>query len=176
MEGTSPEMTSQPSSSEEHGSGYVKIQGTQPSTLGYSLYDNPVGILSWILEKYYAWSDPRCPAFNDADTNAFSHLHISDEDTLTTVMIYYLTNTIHTSFLPYKELEAVVGSKAKAFWVFALQVRGDRGTEELADVKYRLNWQFYKMHDFGGHFAALDNPDALVGDMQEFANKIWPGF
>ncbi|SAM81319.1 uncharacterized protein UBRO_20597 [Ustilago bromivora] len=32
------------------------------------------------------------------------------------------------------------------------------------------------MHDFGGHFAALDNPDALVGDMQEFANKIWPGF
>lgn len=86
-----------------HGSGYVKIQDTQPSTLGYSLYDNPVGILSWILEKYYAWSDPRCPAFNDADTNAFSHSHISDEETLTTVMIYYLTNTIHTSFLPYKE-------------------------------------------------------------------------
>ncbi|CCF53088.1 uncharacterized protein UHOR_15845 [Ustilago hordei] len=56
------------------------------------------------------------------------------------------------------------------------EVRGDRETKELADVKYRLNWQFYKMHDFGGHFAALDNPDALVGDMQEFANKNWPGF
>lgn len=147
----------------DHGFGYVAIQGSQPSTLGYGLYDNPVGILSWIMEKYHAWSDPRCPAFNDSDTDASPHSFITDNDILTTVMIYYLTNSIHTSFLPYKESYHLF---AKPDWNLWKQAKdkpfgySSFAYEALAAPrswlnKYRLNWQFYKMHEYGGHFAAL---------------------
>lgn len=44
------------------GSGYQAIQGTRPGTIGQALFDNPVGILAWIGEKYREWSDPRAPA------------------------------------------------------------------------------------------------------------------
>lgn len=146
-----------------HGNGYAVIQATQPSTIGYSLYDNPVGILSWILEKNHAWSDPRCPAFNDSTTDASPHSNITDHDILTTVMIYYLTNTIHTSFLPYKESMQFFNQPDWKLWEKASHKPFGFSSfpyEALAGPKswlknFRLNWQFYKMHDFGGHFAAL---------------------
>lgn len=147
----------------DHGNGYVRIQGTQPSTLGYGLYDNPVGILSWILEKYHAWSDPRCPAFNHVNTNEFEYSHVTDEDILTTVMIYYLSNTIHTSFLPYKESIQLFNKPDWKLWEEAKQKPfgfSHFKYEALAGPKswlskYRLNWQFHKVHEYGGHFAAL---------------------
>ncbi|MGC2669875.1 MAG: hypothetical protein WA220_11890, partial [Candidatus Nitrosopolaris sp.] len=36
---------------------YIMIQSTKPQTLGYGLNDSPVGLASWIVEKFYAWSD-----------------------------------------------------------------------------------------------------------------------
>lgn len=42
---------------EQRGSGYYREQSTQPQTLGYSLADSPVGLLAWIYEKLYAWTD-----------------------------------------------------------------------------------------------------------------------
>ena len=32
-------------------SGYAKIQGTKPQTIGYALDDSPAGLLAWIVEK-----------------------------------------------------------------------------------------------------------------------------
>ncbi len=37
--------------------GYQRIQGTKPQTLGYGLNDSPVGLASWIVEKFRTWSD-----------------------------------------------------------------------------------------------------------------------
>ena len=39
------------------GSGYAMIQGSKPQTLATALNDSPVGLLSWILEKFWAWTD-----------------------------------------------------------------------------------------------------------------------
>lgn len=39
------------------GVGYMTMQQTKPQTLGYSMADSPVGLLSWIYEKLVAWSD-----------------------------------------------------------------------------------------------------------------------
>ncbi|WP_258222509.1 hypothetical protein [Microbacterium sp. HMWF026] len=30
---------------------------TAPQTTGYSLVDSPVGLLAWILEEFFEWSD-----------------------------------------------------------------------------------------------------------------------
>ena len=37
--------------------GYQRIQGTKPQTLGYGLNDSPAGLAAWIVEKFRAWSD-----------------------------------------------------------------------------------------------------------------------
>lgn len=39
------------------GNGYFKEQATQPQTLGYGLADSPAGLLAWIYEKLYRWTD-----------------------------------------------------------------------------------------------------------------------
>lgn len=39
------------------GRGYLTIQGTKPSTIGFAFSDSPVALLAWIYEKLVAWSD-----------------------------------------------------------------------------------------------------------------------
>jgi hypothetical protein len=36
---------------------YALIQGTRPYTLARGLNDSPVGLASWIVDKFHAWSD-----------------------------------------------------------------------------------------------------------------------
>jgi hypothetical protein len=38
-------------------SGYSKQQSTRPATLGFALADSPAGLLAWITEKLYEWTD-----------------------------------------------------------------------------------------------------------------------
>jgi hypothetical protein len=40
-----------------HNLGYQEIQSTKPQTLGHALSDSPVGLASWIIEKWYGWAD-----------------------------------------------------------------------------------------------------------------------
>ncbi|KAL9931573.1 hypothetical protein V8E36_009570 [Tilletia maclaganii] len=47
------------------GNAYAHKHGTKPATLGLALLDNPIGILSWLLQTFHEWSDPRAPAFHD---------------------------------------------------------------------------------------------------------------
>lgn len=55
-------------------SGYSKIQGTKPQTVGVALSDSPAGLLAWIVEKLRTWSDcggdpERCFSKIDMVTN-----------------------------------------------------------------------------------------------------------
>ena len=70
---------------------YALIQGTRPYTLARGLNDSPAGLASWIVDKFHAWSD--C----DGDVeNAFTK-----DELLTNVTLYWVTETIGSSFLPY---------------------------------------------------------------------------
>jgi pimeloyl-ACP methyl ester carboxylesterase len=68
--------------------GYVHIQRTRPQTLAYGLADSPVGLAAWIVEKWRAWSD--CGG-------EVEHRFTKDQ-LLTTVMLYWVTGTIGSSF------------------------------------------------------------------------------
>ena len=46
------------------GNGYYILNSTKPSTQGYAMYQSPMGILSYLLDKYETWTDPKSPAFN----------------------------------------------------------------------------------------------------------------
>ena len=71
--------------------GYKAIQSTKPQTLGYALNDSPVGLAAWILEKWRSW----------ADSGGNLDECISRDFLLTTVTIYWVTQTITSSMRDY---------------------------------------------------------------------------
>jgi len=55
------------------------------------LNDSPTGLAAWIIEKFRAW----------IDCNGDIELRFSKDELLTNIMIYWATDSIGSSFLPY---------------------------------------------------------------------------
>jgi len=73
---------------------YALIQSARPQTLAFGLNDSPAGLAAWIVEKFRAWSD--------CDGNVESCF--TKDEILTNIMIYWVTQTIDSSFYPYWDL------------------------------------------------------------------------
>jgi microsomal epoxide hydrolase len=42
-----------------------------------------------------------------------------------------------------------------------------------SNVEKNVNVVHYKQHERGGHFAALERPKELLGDVEEFVEQVW---
>ncbi|KAF5532794.1 epoxide hydrolase [Fusarium mexicanum] len=128
------------------GNGYYLEQTTKPNTIGLSLYDNPVGQLSWIAEKLIVF--------------AFSYL---TKSFASSVYIYYSNPKGFMTNYTKAETDAPLlfsGFKYNVgFWPRELVGRVG-------------NLVSYKNHEFGGHFPGLDNPVALAEDLEDI-KKYW---
>ncbi|GAA97631.1 uncharacterized protein L969DRAFT_87727 [Mixia osmundae IAM 14324] len=154
----------------QEGSGYYAIQSTKPATLGHALMDSPVGLLSWIGEKFFFWKE------DEAEEDA-----ISLDDVLTMITLYWFTKCSTTSFLPYKEHGddgfLVYLHRRDLYMPCPTAVSGFPG--EIANnperwAKSTANIKWWKMADRGGHFAALEETDIYVDHVQDAFSKIWP--
>ncbi|KAJ7761014.1 Alpha/Beta hydrolase protein [Mycena metata] len=144
--------------------GYFKEQSTKPNDLGLALYDSPVGQLAWIAGKYKRWSDPRA----GTPPSVLDHTAI-----LTAVSLYYLTDSFLSSIWIYEQNPNVLNpvySKAPtdAPLLFS-QYEYSIGFWPEQYVAKVGNLVSYTVHDFGGHWAGLDNPPALIGDLRAMA-------
>ncbi|KAK4160395.1 putative epoxide hydrolase [Cladorrhinum sp. PSN259] len=146
------------------GNGYFLIQTTKPSTIGLALYDNPVGQLAWIGEKYIDWSDPNAG-------NAPSVL--TQNEILRCASLYYLTSTFKSSIYTYAQDPGAweanyrrARTDAPLLVSFFKYNVGFWPKEIMATIG---NLTQYRNHDFGGNFAGLDNPPALIDDLREIA-------
>ena len=74
--------------------GYQWIQGTKPQTLAYALNDSPAGLAAWITEKFYSWTD----SHGDIESR------VSKDALLTNIMLYWVTQTINSSFWLYYQM------------------------------------------------------------------------
>ncbi len=145
--------------------GYSHIQGTRPQTLAYGLNDSPVGLAAWIIEKFRAWSDCH---------GEIESVFTKDE-LLTNVMIYWVTQTINSSTRLYYE------TSHQRDEIFAVRVEVPTGVavfpaeipvppRSLAQRLYNIQrWTEMKA---GGHFAALEQPQALVEDIRVFFRSL----
>ena len=141
---------------------YQWIQGTRPQTLSYGLTDSPAGLAAWITEKWRAWSD--CDG--DIETR------FSKDEILTNISIYWFTRTINSSTRYYYErrqhdrANALPGrlETPAGFSVFPKEIFGP--PRNWVEAEY--NVQQWSLHDRGGHFAAMEEPELLVGDIREF--------
>jgi epoxide hydrolase len=151
-------------------SGYMKTMATRPQTLAYGLTDSPVGQLAWIVEKFREWTDSeKVP--EDA----------VDRDTLLTIVsIYWLTGTAGSSAQFYYEgaeavRQAATGAKPPpvavpvgvAVFPHDIFVPVRRFAER--DIPTITHWTEF---DRGGHFAALEQPGLLVGDIRSFVRSL----
>ena len=144
--------------------GYQLIQGTRPQTLGYGLNDSPVGLAAWIVEKYRTWCD--C----GGDPEAV----FTKDELLTTVMIYWVTETAtsaaryyyegrHIPEPPYAPLDEYVAVPTGCT-VFP----GELGFSPRRWAETRFNVQRFTFMERGGHFAALEQPELLAGELRAF--------
>ena len=72
---------------------YAHLQGTRPQTPAYALNDSPAGLAAWILEKFREWSDCGGDLYSSFSRDAL----------LTNVTLYWMTQTISSSFRIYYE-------------------------------------------------------------------------
>ncbi|MEU9786355.1 epoxide hydrolase family protein [Streptomyces phaeochromogenes] len=146
--------------------GYATVQMTRPQTLSYGLTDSPVGQLAWIVEKFKEWTDS-----HDRPEEA-----VDRDQLLTNVMLYWLTGTAGSSARIYYERahaagwgEPVQPSTAPT----ALAVFPSDNFIPLRHVADRTeNIVRWTEFDRGGHFAAMEEPDLLVGDVRAFFREL----
>ena len=145
----------------DEGSGYASIQSTKPQTIAYGLNDSPVGQLAWIVERFQEWTHGAEVPEDAVDRDRM----------LTNVMLYWLTGTAGSSANIYYE------DKHSGAWpqpssvptgvaVFAEDISIRRYAEQANNV---VHWSEF---DRGGHFAAMEAPDLLVGDVREFFGPL----
>ena len=146
--------------------GYQWIQGTKPQTLAYGLNDSPAGLAAWIAEKFHTWSD----CHGELETR------ISKNELLTNIMIYWVTGTINSSFYLYHRLKhrpwrLGPGERIEAPTAVAAFPREImRPPREWAARMFNLK-RWTSMSE-GGHFAALEEPRALVEDIRTFFRDL----
>jgi len=145
--------------------GYAQIQGTRPKTLGYGLNDSPVGQLAWILEKFKEWTDPSAALPEDA---------VARDKILTNASLYWFTGTAGSSANLYYETLHDPELKQRpprspvptGVLVSTEDVTIRRWAARENDI---VHWTEL---DYGGHFAALEAPEAFVTDVRKFFRKI----
>jgi pimeloyl-ACP methyl ester carboxylesterase len=141
--------------------GYQWIQGTKPQTLAFALTDSPAGLAAWIVEKFRAWSD----CGGDVEV-AFARDHL-----LANISLYWLTGAIGSSFWPYYarmhgpwpipagETVAVPTGYSE----FPREIL--RPPRSIAERTF-TNIQRWSVMQRGGHFAAMEQPDALAEEIR----------
>ena len=146
--------------------GYMQIQGTRPQTLAYGLTDSPVGLAAWIVEKFRAWSD----CGGDVERR------FSKDVLLTNVMLYWVTGAIGSSFWPYYARRHA-GSPIPADARIEVPTAYARFPREILHPPRAWAERVYDIRRWtampaGGHFAALEEPEALAADIRAFFRDL----
>jgi pimeloyl-ACP methyl ester carboxylesterase len=159
--------------------GYQELQSTKPQTVGQALSDSPVGLASWIVEKWHGWTD------HDGD---LEKVYTKDE-LLTNIMIYWVTNSGASSARIYYESRHILGGIARtpfpgvegrvtvptgcAASPWQLDRRGTPITTNTPEARKAAETRYNIVHfttmPHGGHFPAFEQPQLWLDDFRAFA-------
>ena len=148
--------------------GYQWIQGTRPQTLSFGLTDSPAGLAAWIVEKFRAWSD--C---NGDVESVFTKDHL-----LANISLYWFTGAIGSSFWPYYARmhgpwPIPDGGVKLPMGYAAFPKEILRPPRSVAERMYTDIRRWTPMQK-GGHFAAMEQPEALAHEIVEFFRPLRP--
>jgi len=148
-----------------NGNAYAKEHGTKGGTIGLALSSSPLALLSWIGEKYIEWTDETPSA----------------QDILDSVCLYWMTDTFPRSIYPYIDYFGR-GDKSTIFHdhpdYYVKKPVGfsyfpfELGPVPLAWAKTTGNVVWHRAHKSGGHFAAIEKPEELFQDQEDFIASL----
>ena len=148
--------------------GYQWIQGTKPQTLAYGLTDSPVGLAAWIVEKFRTWSDcggdveRRFTQGRAADQRDALLGHRRDQ-----LVVLALLRARARARGPIPRRHAHRRCRPRYAVVPA------RDPAPAARVgRARLQHPRWTTMPAGGHFAALEEPEALAADIRAFFRTL----
>ena len=143
-------------------SGYMKVQATRPQSVAFALADSPAGLAAWIYALFQDVSDT---AGEPERVLALDHL-------LDDIMLYWLPNA--------------GASSARFYWEAMREMANGMPTAPLPlpagvsifpgeQLRLSRRWaerrfadlRFFAEADQGGHFAAMENPQAFVVHLRE---------
>jgi pimeloyl-ACP methyl ester carboxylesterase len=139
-------------------SGYAVIQSTRPDTLAAALNDSPAGLAAWIVEKFQRWSD--C----DGDVEH----RFSKDELLTTVMLFWVTGSINTSFRPYHDDHLAPELPMVDVPVGVTMSVEDAGLPRAFAERVYSDIRYWREPTIGGHFMALEEPEFLAAQLRHF--------
>ena len=147
--------------------GYQWIQGTRPQTLAFALTDSPAGLAAWLVEKFRIWSD----CAGDLESV------FTKDQVLANISFYWFTGAIGSSFWPYyarmhgpwpvpEGATVDVPTGYAEFPREMLHPPRSLATRMYSDLR---RWSVMPR---GGHFAAMEQPDALSNEVREFFRPL----
>jgi microsomal epoxide hydrolase len=147
---------------------YFNEQQHKPGTVGFALYDNPLGAAAWIAEKFRVWTD----------SGTAVEPVVSKDQILTNVMIYLVTDTMATGVLFYRgsaddqSLTARPGKIAVPTGFASFPAEMPLLNPPRSVLERGFNLVHYTKMPRGGHFACLEQPQLFVDDVRAFFRKL----
>jgi pimeloyl-ACP methyl ester carboxylesterase len=134
------------------------LQGTKPETVGIALADSPAGQAAWIYEKFQS----------KTDNHGLAEDVLGMDDMLDAISLYWFTNSAASSGRIYWENKSLTFAGPKltlpvAVTVFPKDI--PLLPRSWIEDTY-TNLIHYGEADKGGHFAALEQPEILVGEIR----------
>jgi microsomal epoxide hydrolase len=147
--------------------GYQWIQGTKPQTLSFGLTDSPAGLAAWSLEKFRSWTD----------CGGNPETALTRDEMLANIALYWFTGAIGSSFWPYYARmhgpwpvpEGQTVDVPMGYTEFPREIL--RPPRSVAARTY-TNIKRWTVMPKGGHFAALEQPEALAREVREFFQDL----
>ena len=145
----------------KHGLGYANEMGNRPQTL-YGLSDSPVALAAWIID-HDIWTYRQIVNLFDGGQEGLTR-----DDILDNITLYWLTNTgVSSARLYWENKNAFFGPKG-----VKVPAVVSAFPEEICPIP--RSWAekaypkliYYKLHPKGAHFAAWEQPAALVDDLR----------
>jgi len=154
---------------------YNMIQSTKPQSLAYGLNDSPAGLAAWIVEKFHNWGDGNIESC------------FTKDELLTNITIYWVTQTINSSFRYYNEamkdmMQEMYNPLKK---VNPFDKTGTRTEIPLAVAESQIDLlpsrdftnKFFNVQQWikmpkGGHFLAMEQPVLLAQDIRNFVSTL----
>lgn len=142
--------------------GYSEIMGTRPDTIAAALIDSPAGLLAWIVDKWHDWVDGRLTDLIDRDT------------LLTLATLYWVTESIGTSFRQYFDYEQnpprpTITAPLGIYLSNEPVMAGfPRSLAERAATDIRE----FTTAPVGGHFLGLEQPEATAHAVRAFFSRL----
>jgi pimeloyl-ACP methyl ester carboxylesterase len=155
----------------QHGSSHAAVHTVEPQNVSYAMHDSPVALLAWLVNRRYWWGDH----------GGRIEERFSKDDLITNAMLYWVNESFVNTVRFYWE-------GANHLWKPAHANVPQVATPTAiaiapADVVYMpRNWMetFYNLKQLtfmesGGHFAAMEEPEAVVADIQKFFRGLRSG-